>query len=101
VAELGLQPQPWGAVRARLLAAAAVMPARTTPPVAVLAVLDGEPGAAFAFDLGLALGAFGGAVVVATSGPGAPSAIAAIDLGEPDAAAVVAERLRLTGALPG
>jgi hypothetical protein len=98
--ELGLRPEPWGVVRARLVAGAAVVRARPTPAVAVLVVLDGEPDAATAFDLGLALGAFGGAVVVATIAPGAPGAVATVDLGDPDAGVVVAERLRLAGALP-
>jgi hypothetical protein len=96
---LGLHPESWGAVRARLLAAGAVLAAGPGAAAAVLAVLDGAPDPTTAFDLGLALGAFGGGVVVAATAAPGLSGLATIDLADPDAVVAIGARLRLAGAL--
>jgi hypothetical protein len=70
--ELGARLADWAAVRAQILASASMVGARPLDGgaiVAVVMVVEGsEPGAAWLFDAGLALGAFGGRAVLAQLG---------------------------------
>jgi len=101
--EVGVRTVPWATLRARIVAAATVvpsMPADTADAVALL-VLDGSaPGEAWLFDAGLALGALGGRAIVAQLGDDPPPtelrelAVIRIDAEQPASMNGLAERLR-------
>jgi hypothetical protein len=97
VAELRFEHIDWSAARARLLARAAVVAPAPTDGLAVLAILDGAPGAELAFDLGLALGALGGRVVIVAADGAADlaSALQGVPIIDASATDAIAERLRL------
>ena len=108
--QIGVRTADWAAVRARILAAATVVPRASRqsgePVVALLLIERGDPGEGWLFEAGLALGALGGRAVVAQLGDEAPP-VAIRDLGvirldpeEPASLHALAERLRHAGA-PG
>jgi hypothetical protein len=99
-AELGLRPVEWQSVRTRLLARAAVVAPAPAEATAVLAILDGLPDERLALELGLALGALGGRVVVAAAGGAAElaAALPGVPVIDGSATEAIAERLRLAGA---
>jgi hypothetical protein len=100
VAELGLRPVEWQSVRTRLLARAAVVASAPAEDTAVLAILDGAPDERLALELGLALGALSGRVVVAAAGGAAElaAALPGVPVIDGSATDAIAERLRLAGA---
>jgi hypothetical protein len=97
LAELRFEQTDWSAARARLLARAAVVAPAPTDGLAVLAILDGAPGPELAFDLGLALGALGGRVVIVAADGAADlaSALQGVPIIDASATDAIAERLRL------
>jgi hypothetical protein len=97
LAELRIDPVDWAAARARLLARAAVVAPAPTDGLAVLAILDGAPGRELAFDLGLALGALGGRVVIVAADGAADLAasLPGVPIIDASATEAIAERLRL------
>lgn len=95
--ELRIEPIEWMAARARLLARAAVVAPAPADGLAILAILDGAPDRELAFDLGLALGALGGrVVVVAADGlSDLAAALPGVPIIDASATEAIAERLRL------
>jgi hypothetical protein len=109
--KLGTPVLDWGAVRARILAAATVVAGPRLDPgpvsAAVLAVEREEPSPGWLFEAGLALGALGGRAIVAQLGDQPPAAalrdlgVIRIDPAQPASLHALAERLRHAGAAPG
>jgi hypothetical protein len=99
VGELGLEPVEWQSIRTRLIARAAVVAPAPADAAAVLAILDGAPDERLALDLGLALGALGGRVVIAAAGGAAElaAALPGVPIIDSSATDAIAERLRLAG----
>jgi hypothetical protein len=97
LADLRVDPVDWPTVRARLLARAAVVAPAPAEGLAVLAILDGPPGPELAFDVGLALGALGGRVVIVAAGGAADlaAALPGVPIIDASATEAIAERLRL------
>jgi hypothetical protein len=106
--EIGVRTADWAAVRARILAAATVVPRvprqSGEPVVALLLVERGAPSGGWLFEAGLALGALGGRAVVAQLGDEPPPAairdlgLIRLDPDEPASLHALAERLRHAGA---
>jgi hypothetical protein len=105
---IGVRTAEWAAVRARILAAATVVPRASRqsgePVVALLLVERGAPAGGWLFEAGLALGALGGRAVVAQLGDEPPPAairdlgVIRLDPEEPASLHALAERLRHAGA---
>lgn len=104
IAELGAPVVAWAAVRARILAAATVIPTRpfdAGDAVAVVVVVErSDPAPAWLFEAGLALGALGGRAIVAQLGDEpSPAAlrelgVVRIDPADPASLQALVERLR-------
>jgi hypothetical protein len=107
LSQIGVPTADWGAVHARIMAAATVVPRHPRQSardlVALLLVEQGEPTGTWLFEAGLALGALGGRAVVAQLGEEPPPAqirdlgVIRLDPGEPASLHALAERLRHAG----
>jgi hypothetical protein len=103
--QIGVRTTDWAAVRARILAAATVVPTipRETPQVVALILIEGAVGPAWLFEAGLALGALAGRAIVAQLGAEPPPAelrdlaVIRLDPDQPASLHALAERLRHAG----
>jgi hypothetical protein len=105
--EIGVRTADWAAARARILAAATVVPRiprqSAQVVVALLLVEQRAPTGAWLFEAGLALGALGGRAVVAQLGDEPPPAelrdlgVIRLDPDQPASLHALAERLRHAG----
>jgi hypothetical protein len=102
--QIGVRTADWAAVRARILAAATVVPRiprQSAQVVVALLLVEGSaPTGAWLFEAGLALGALGGRAIVAQRGDAPPPAelrdlgVIRLDPDEPASLHALAERLR-------
>jgi hypothetical protein len=102
--QIGVRTADWAAVRARILAAATIVPGvprqSAQDVIALLLVERGVPPGAWLFEAGLALGALGGRAVVAQLGDEPPPAelrdldVIQLDPDQPASLHALAERLR-------
>jgi hypothetical protein len=105
--QIEVRTADWAAVRARILAAATVVPRSSVQSahdlVALLVLEQGAPTGAWLFEAGLALGALGGRAVVAQLGDEPPPAeirdlgVIRLDPDQPASLHALSERLRHAG----